>query len=272
MVSNNYVFPIISEYDQTLPLCVFTAGWETLYATENINTFRPNGIPHHQFLFTAEGSAECIFEKNKVIAGPGSFMYHSPYTPQIYQTISNPWICYWITFTSNSPALFTLKNGVHNIGDVSVFIDIISQIITLKNNFLYGEKSSALLYQLILKLKRIMSETTPNDNYQTLKPIVTYLNENFRNEITLETLSDILGITPGYFCKIFKDAYHIRPFEYIQKLRIQHSKTLLVSFPDMPISEISMQSGYQSTSYFIKQFKLLEGVTPLEFRKQYITF
>lgn len=271
MNSNNYVFPIISEYDQTLPLCVFTAGWETIYTTDNINTFRPNGIPHHQFLFTAKGTASCLFDNKEILARPGSFMYHSPYTPQIYSSISDPWICYWITFSSNAPALFTLKNGIYNLRDVSPFIDIISQIMTLKNNFLYSEKSSALLYQLILQLKRIMSESVSNDNFQVLKPIISYLNENFSKVIELDTLADILGITPGYFCKIFKDAYHIRPFEYIQKLRIQHSKTLLVSYPDMPISEISMQSGYQSTSYFIKQFKIQEGITPLEFRKQYVT-
>lgn len=271
MISNNYVFPIISDYDQTLPLCVFTAGWETIYATENIHTNRPNGIPHHQFLFTAKGSASSLFDKKEVIAGPGSFMYHSPYTPQIYSSISDPWVCYWITFSSNDLALFTLKNGIYNLKDISQFIDIISQIITLKNDYLYGEKSSVLLYQLILRLKRIMVEEASGENSRFLKPIVSYIHENFFKELTLDTLAGMLGITPGYFCKIFKDTYHIRPFEYIQKLRIQHSKTLLVSCPDMPVAEIGLRSGYQSTSYFIKQFKIQEGVTPLEFRKQYFT-
>ena len=261
----NYIFPIISEYDRSLPLCIFTVGSETYYEDYKNETYRPNGIPHHQFLFTANGAAVFSFGDKQTAAGAGSFVYHSPNTIHKYVPVSWPWTTYWVTFSSNVSSLIELKNGVYNLNDTTPFIENISQIINLKNDFMFGEKSSILLYKIILQLKRNLSENISNNAFSLLKPAVTYIHENFTKDTELKTLSDLVGITPGYFCKLFKESYHMRPTEYIQKLRIQKAKSLLLTNPGMQISEISEKVGYRSTSYFIKHFKSHELVTPFEF-------
>ena len=269
MINSQYVYPLLSKFDQTLPITVFTAGAETFTESDNITVFRPNGIPHHQFLFTSQGSASFTFDGKDITGGPGSFVYHAPYSAQQYTAISYPWVSHWVTFSLSNPAILTLKNGVYSFSDITQFTDIISQILKLENNFLYGEKSSVLMYGLILRLKRAMFDSTNDDVFLFLKPVTDYMHEHFSEDIALDVLADMLGITPGYFCKIFKDAYHVRPFEYIQQLRIQQAKTMLTLRPDMPVAEIGRLCGYKSTSYFIKNFKILEGKTPLEFRKLY---
>jgi AraC family transcriptional regulator of arabinose operon len=273
MINNKYVFPLISNYDKQLPLYVVTVGSEIIINTNEktkTRTIRPDGIPDHQFLFTAEGSASVIFNGKKYIAGPNSIIYHAPNTPHRYEGISDSWTSYWLTFAMhNNFSLFELKNGVYDLHDISPFINIITRMIALKNNFQFGEESSALLYKMILKLKRSLSDNATNNIHSLLKPSVEYLHENFAKELDLKTLADITGVTQGYYCKIFKDCYHIRPFEYIQQLRIQRAKSLLFSSPELPVAQIGTMVGYQSPSYFIKQFRKQESITPFEFRKRH---
>jgi len=65
---------------------------------------------------------------------------------------------------------------------------------------------------------------------------------------------------------MFKDAYNIRPFEYLTFLRLQKAKELLIKYPDMTISNISTSVGYNSPSYFLLIFKKSENMTPGDFR------
>ena len=171
-------------------------------------------------------------------------------------------------------SLFELKNGVYDFNDVSPFTDLIEDIFSLKNTFGFGEKASVLLYKMILMLKRYLAKSPTvilrNDINVILRPSLDYINEHFTEDIPLSTLASLAGITPGYYCKIFKDYYHIRPLEYVQQLRIQYAKTLLVVQRDLSVSDISEKIGYQSPSYFIKQFKRFENITPKEFRKQHV--
>lgn len=134
MVNSKYIFPLLSEFDQMLPFTIFTAGRETF--THSIHTYRPNGIPHHQLLFTVQGSASFSFDGKDIMGEPGSLAYHSPYSKHKYKSCSVPWVSYWVTFSLNDPSLLTLKNGIYNFDDISQFTDIISQILKLKNNLL----------------------------------------------------------------------------------------------------------------------------------------
>ena len=274
MINSTYIFPLISDYDLSLPLCVVTVGSDTIVHTgkNKIKTIRPNGIVHHQFLFTTEGRASVVFGGSSHVASPGTLTYHAPNTPHHYECISDSWTSYWLTFSTAGNPILEIKNGIYPLRDIAPFINIITQMINLKNDFNFGEKSSILLYEMMLGLKRCFSENIPNDAYPLLKSSVEYLHQNFAAEIDLNTLAETAGVTPGYYCKIFKECYHMRPFEYLQKLRIQKAKSLLFSHPNTPVAEVGETVGYMSPSYFIKQFKKQEHVTPSEFRRRHCTF
>ena len=274
MINNKYIFPIISSEDKQLPIYVVTVGVD-IFAENDLVTIRPKGIPDHQFIFTTSGKAQFFFGDSKRYAEPGSFIYHAPNTPHYYEAVSNePWVSYWITFSmQHNFSLFELKNGVYDFNDVSPFTDLIDEIISLKNNFGFGENASVLLYKMILMLKRYLAKSSTimrNDINAILRPSLDYINEHVREDIPLSTLASLAGITPGYYCKIFKDYYHIRPLEYVRQLRIQYAKTLLVVQRDLSVSDIGEKIGYQNPSYFIKQFKKFENITPKEFRKQHV--
>jgi two-component system response regulator YesN len=64
----------------------------------------------------------------------------------------------------------------------------------------------------------------------------------------------------------------MRPIEYVTHIRIETAKTLLLSFPDMPISSIAEKIGYGDPAYFAKIFKDKCGVSPSNFRAQVRSF
>ena len=61
-----------------------------------------------------------------------------------------------------------------------------------------------------------------------------------------------------------------RPFEYINEVRINKSKELILSNYNYSISTISKKAGFESPSYFGMQFKKIEGMTPGQFKELYI--
>ena len=72
--------------------------------------------------------------------------------------------------------------------------------------------------------------------------------------------------SPNYFCNIFKEYTGKSVSAYLTDLRIQHAKQLLTA-TNKSINLIAEEVGYESSSYFIKVFKDLTGVTPNHFRR-----
>ncbi|WP_162257282.1 helix-turn-helix domain-containing protein [Paenibacillus sp. Soil724D2] len=66
---------------------------------------------------------------------------------------------------------------------------------------------------------------------------------------------------------LFQQTLGSRPFEYINRFRIQKAKEFLQRLPDLEVKFISEKVGFESPSYFIKRFKKSEGITPNAFRK-----
>ena len=81
---------------------------------------------------------------------------------------------------------------------------------------------------------------------------------------------EISGIFAGWcrvalLCRIFKDALGMRPMEYVNQVRIEMAKSLLL-YSDLSVREIGQKCGFQNTNYFNKIFKKFEHLTPLEYR------
>ena len=90
-----------------------------------------------------------------------------------------------------------------------------------------------------------------------------YLSEN--NNINLSDIADEFNISKEHFCRIFKEYTGYRPFEYVNRIKIQKAKELLKN-TSYSIGEISIYAGYESHSYFTHLFKKYTGMTPAEYR------
>lgn len=117
----------------------------------------------------------------------------------------------------------------------------------------------------VLKNKEEEKDTIMKDR---LKPVIDYMKKNYSYEITLAELSAILPMSEGQFCRIFKAAMKVSPFQYLMRYRIMKSLSLLIE-TDKKIGEIANLSGFNNISYYNKVFYKTIGCTPKEYRETY---
>ena len=96
--------------------------------------------------------------------------------------------------------------------------------------------------------------------------VFSYIEEHFREEITLQEIADSLAVSKTYLCRYFKEMTNQTVFEYVEQVRIQYACCLLKKV-DLSIAEISLASGFGSVSLFNRMFKKYMHMTPGEFRK-----
>lgn len=99
-----------------------------------------------------------------------------------------------------------------------------------------------------------------------IMPLLTYLDTNYAEQITLQQAGAILNLNADYFCRLFKKATNTTFTDYLNFVRVCHTEKPL-TFSDKTIAEISLDAGFSSVSYFNRVFKKYKLVTPSEYRK-----
>lgn len=103
-----------------------------------------------------------------------------------------------------------------------------------------------------------------------LDKIVIYINESFRENLTLEQIADRFFISKNYLCFYFKKHMNKSVMNYIKELRLEYAARLAVT-TNIKCIEICETCGYGSVSNFLRDFKKRFGVSPLEMRKYRIS-
>jgi AraC-like DNA-binding protein len=91
-----------------------------------------------------------------------------------------------------------------------------------------------------------------------------YMIENFHQNISLNTVSDIIGMTPTSFCRYFKKHTKKSFHTVLNEIRVGHACKLLIE-NKMNISGICFESGFNNVSNFNEQFKKIKGITPSQY-------
>ncbi|MDN0121709.1 AraC family transcriptional regulator [Yersinia aleksiciae] len=101
-----------------------------------------------------------------------------------------------------------------------------------------------------------------------VKDILIYLNNNYREKITLEHLAKKFRASISYICHEFTKEYRISPINYVIKRRITEAKFALTN-TELCLNEISFRVGYENVDHFTKLFIRHVGCSPSEYRKQF---
>ena len=113
------------------------------------------------------------------------------------------------------------------------------------------------------KHKQCLSE---NETSVTAERIRQYLDEHFREALTLPDIGKALNISEYYLAHIFKDAFDSPPMQYVMKRRIGEAQNLL-SDTDMSITDITYHLGFSSVSHFTSSFSRYVGTSPGKYRQ-----
>lgn len=96
--------------------------------------------------------------------------------------------------------------------------------------------------------------------------VVNYIREHYEENVTRTTLAQLVHFSPEYVGKAFKKKMGVSINDYVNKLRIEKAKNMLVS-TNYKVIDIAMMVGFENIPYFSSVFKKYEGVSPAEYKK-----
>ena len=94
-----------------------------------------------------------------------------------------------------------------------------------------------------------------------------YLEDNYMFDLSLDSVGEILHISPAYLSAQFKKYQKMNFLDCLTELRINAAKELLAD-PFRSSAEVASMVGYEDASYFARAFKKRTGMTPTQYRRQ----
>jgi len=182
--------------------------------------------------------------------------------------------------------LFGNTASIHNLFAVEVYSDIAVKLIKYINRFklskeicfkinvynlynvtLHNSWSEAFNYlinitEFIFELKMANLKKQNDDVVNRVKK---YIHENLRGDTSLDTLGDLVGLSPEYLLRLFKKSENVTVLQYINELKIIKAKNLITNH-NLLIKEIATELGFTSSGYFSRFFKSKTGLSPQAYR------
>ncbi|WP_026755815.1 AraC family transcriptional regulator [Sediminibacter sp. Hel_I_10] len=131
-----------------------------------------------------------------------------------------------------------------------------------------------MIQELIVRLLQtkakslIINDPDQVFNDTRIGTVIKYIKEHLTDKnMSVDILAKKAYMSTSHFHKQFKNTLGISPIDYINSEKIRLSKKLMKASEDFRMSEIAYKSGFNNTSYFNRQFKKMELMTPQQFKK-----
>ncbi|MGN0203602.1 MAG: helix-turn-helix domain-containing protein [Coprococcus sp.] len=135
----------------------------------------------------------------------------------------------------------------------------------------YEEFGSCIDNLKISLFEQRVSATTESRKQEerTIAGITRYLQEHLAEEMSLSVLAEEFHLNPQYISQLFKNEIGVGFLAYLTNIRMEKAKKLLLS-TSLSIAEVAEQSGYGDYRVFTKVFKKSEGITPSQYRRDFL--
>ncbi|WP_028551972.1 AraC family transcriptional regulator [Paenibacillus sp. UNC451MF] len=101
--------------------------------------------------------------------------------------------------------------------------------------------------------------------YRQMESSVLFIREHYAEPLSREVLAEQAYMSVSHYSALFKSMLGISPLQFVEKVRIDHAKTLLTG-TSKPIGEIAKLIGYNDPLYFTRVFTKVTGMSPREYR------
>lgn len=174
-----------------------------------------------------------------------------------------------IDILKNHPSNF---NHCFNLSDKQ-FTTINNFFKSINNEYKSNNKYSYLSIEAdVTKLILYIYNQFPNNVFSlstSISKIQNYIDRNYSKINLLKDIYDKFFISESTLSHKFKDEIGFTPYKYLMMVRLMNAKNLLLSTSES-ISSIATKCGFNDLSNFIRQFRLSNNITPLQFRKKFI--
>ena len=154
-------------------------------------------------------------------------------------------------------------------------VKIAEKIILLAMN--YTKENDIELFACILEILIMSSKLYDKSKSITWSDIVTppqvlqsinYISEHYSESISVESIAYECGCSVAYLSRLFKRYFGVSLYNYVLEYRINKAKALLSL--DCSVTEVCYLTGFNDCSNFINKFKKMTGITPLQYKKNFI--
>ena len=114
-----------------------------------------------------------------------------------------------------------------------------------------------------------VSQEPEEQEERVINGITRFMQEHLAEEISLSALSEEFHMNPQYISQLFKNEIGVGFLAYLTSIRMEKAKKLLLS-TSLSIGEVAEQSGYGDYRVFTKVFKKSEGITPSQYRRDFL--
>lgn len=242
---------------------------------------------HIEMLYFTEGSLNIEYQKSDgsfqtVTIHAGELFFIFPNVPHKYFPTSEKTVpdFYCYNFSPDISKRFhniflehTLENPLLNMNDLDHDIPFILK--RFSNPEIVQESREIIIAYLTLLYERLMkyfvlqkpfiSKTLNNSDALC---IINHIQKHYNENITLDTISQAIGISKFNLSRFFSFNLNISLRTYINALRIRNAQSLLIN-TDFDITRILFDCGYQNQQTFNRIFKEFAGCTPTEYRNRY---
>lgn len=235
-----------------------------------------SGIDESILIYCIAGKGYAVIagdEQDRMTIGAGQAVLIPRNTPhEYYADPDNPWEIYWIHYRKlleeEDEAVYERRAAVYQPGVSPELTAKFQQLLTVMEDYfdVRGHIKAAALAQLILC--GLLDRQQEGGAMRKLKQ---YLDENYRQDVTLDGLSELVGLTKFHLSRSFKQYSGFAPKQYVNRVRITRACHLL-SNTELSVAQVSERVGYHSPFYFSEQFKSVIGYSPSEYRRMSCKF
>ena len=224
---------------------------------------------------------ECGGERREVVLQKGdSFLLFAGQKYEYYPDSARPWGYDWIDFTGeNVDELFSacgydadtpfirirhfdrMRSLLGDLIDAYDVSDV--QNLRCSGYFLI------LLSYLIDDMRRSLNanEESGSKKYARLRNVLIYINNNYRRELSVDTVAVDACVSPDYLKHLFSDFLGMPLTEYLNRFRIASACEIFQKSGAMSIEEVAAEVGYNDPKYFARVFKKIKGVSASDYRR-----
>lgn len=254
-----------TNFESTDFLKINSCGFQNSDA--GFTVIREKGRVDYHILLIINGSCTACYNGKNHRMNAGSILIYEPneYQKYCFDTKSTSLWCHFSgTAVKEIFEGCNLRGGVYFLNTDKNVSDKFSSLIQLFHLSGKQKFSVPALLELLYTISDAIYKTEKQNN--VLSSVLTYINANYNQKLTLSELAKISGYSLSRFSHLFSEITGTTPINYQNSIRLKLSLEMLSS-TSLSVSGIAYSLGFSDPLYFSRIFKKMYGVSPNKYRK-----
>lgn len=237
-----------------------------------------SGRDHYMIIVTVSGVGILVSDGYTYRLPAGSaVLVNSRKKVQYYKTGPTNWKMYWCNMSGShmeeyETYLNEKEETVLEFQDIEPVARAMKEMlghaeqVMESSDFAISNELSQVLTAMTMQKKIQLKEGIKPKQVEIIETCTKYMEDHFREKVSLEEISEMLDVSKYYLIRIYKDVNKITPYEYLTIYRVSKAKKLIQETA-ISIEDISSSCGFLNANTFIRAFKKYVGMTPTSYKK-----